>query len=67
MTKGKNIDAKKQTDKSQEKFTDEHLSENELDNVAGGTGGNATDVEFVLVLKSSPIDPTIYVSGPGGK
>ena len=67
MTKEKNINASKQTDKSQEKFADERLSNDELDNVAGGTGGNATDVEFVLVPESSPIDPTIYVSGPGGK
>lgn len=67
MTKEKNIDAKKQTDNSQNKFADKLLSDDELDNVAGGTGGNATDVEFVLVPESSPIDPTIYVSGPGGK
>ena len=67
MTEEKNINASKQTDKSQEKFADERLSNDELDNVAGGTGGNATDVEFVLVPESSPIDPTIYVSGPGGK
>jgi len=36
MTEEKNIDAGKQTDKSQEKLTDERLSDNELDNVAGG-------------------------------
>ena len=43
MTEEKNIDAGKQPDKSQEKFTDEHLSENELDNVAGGVCGKAFD------------------------
>ncbi len=45
MTEEKNLDAGKQPDKSQEKFTDEHLSENELDNVAGGAGvcGKAFD------------------------
>lgn len=41
MTEEKNIDTNKQPDKSQEKFADERLSDNELDKVAGGTGGES--------------------------
>lgn len=38
MTEEKNIDASKQTDKSQGQFGNERLSEKELEKVAGGVG-----------------------------
>ena len=47
VTEEKIIDAGKQPDKSQEKFTDEHLSENELENVAGA-GAVYTDSEKMI-------------------
>ena len=46
MTEEKIIDASKQTDKSQEKFTDERLSNDELEKVAGA-GAVHTDPEQV--------------------
>ena len=39
MTDKKNLNAGKQTDKSQDKFADERLNDDELDKIAGGTGG----------------------------
>jgi len=43
MTEEKNIDAGKQPDKSQEKFADKCLSDDELKNVASGTEKEAND------------------------
>ena len=43
MTKEKIIDTNKQPDNSQDKFDKERLSENELENVAGGVCGKAFD------------------------
>ena len=38
MTKEKNIDASKQENQSQDQFAAERLTDDELENVAGGTG-----------------------------
>ena len=42
MTKEKNLNKDKQTDKSQDQFTDERLNDDELDGVAGGDGDYPT-------------------------
>ncbi len=58
MTEEKNINAGKQPDKSQEKFADEHLSDDELDKIAGGTGDTSK-----IGLFDEPLNPQFFVSG----
>ena len=52
MTEEKNIDASKQTDKSQEQFADERLSDDELENVAGGVGLIGINLEYIANAKT---------------
>ena len=59
MTEEKNIDAGKQPDKSQEKFADKCLSDDELKNVASGTGGTSEPV----YLDEPPSEPIYFEVG----
>ena len=52
MTEEKNIDASKHTDKSQGQFADERLSDDELENVAGGEGFIDIKLEYIANAKT---------------
>ena len=58
MTEEKNIDASKQENQPQDKSDKERLNDNELNNVAGGTGGEPEIAYF-----DEPLPPQIFVSG----
>ena len=58
MTKEKIIDTNKQPDNSQDKFADKRLSDNELEKIAGGTGGEPEIAYF-----DEPLPPQIFVGG----
>lgn len=60
MTEEKIIDTNKQPDKPQEKLTDERLSDNELEKIAGGTGeGDTSEIAYF----DEPLPPQIFVGG----